>query len=239
METNVNYTLAGTFILILLTFIILGVIWLSAGLSTDEFAYYQVNMKESVSGLTSDSPVEFNGVNVGTIQEMRISHENVQLVKLLLKIKSDTPITVGTRAKLGVRALTGIAYILLEDKGSNMRPLVKQSGQRYAVIETTPSVLVRLDTTLTQINKSFEKLSDSIGSLLDKENLAWFKQILLSSQNAMYLLETKTLPATTDAVTNLDIITRNLTSVSSQLKQNPAVLIRGKSEPGKYGPGEK
>ena len=239
METKVNYTLAGAFILVLLTFIILGIIWLSAGLSADEFKYYKVFMKESVSGLTLESPVEFNGVNVGTIEEMKINRKNVQLVELLLKVKRDTPVTFGTRAKLGVRALTGVGYILLEDKGANMKLLKRKPGQKYAVIETTPSVLVRLDTTLTQINKSFEKLSQSIDSLLDKENLAWIKQILLSGQNSLRLLETKTIPATTDTFVNLDTITRNLTSVSSEIKQNPAVLIRGKADPGKLGPGEK
>jgi ABC-type transporter Mla subunit MlaD len=52
METNVNYTIAGTFVLVLLTFIVIGTIWLAAGITTDKFNYYQVNMQETITGLS-------------------------------------------------------------------------------------------------------------------------------------------------------------------------------------------
>ena len=136
METNVNYTLAGVFVISLITAIVIGVIWLSSGFgSGQDYALYNVFMNESVSGLSADGPVEFNGVNVGTVSAIKISHKNPKLVELLLKIKNDTPVTVATRAKFGVRALSGIGYILLEDKGTNMRPLTKQKNQAYPVIE--------------------------------------------------------------------------------------------------------
>src|SRR5438034_4526403 len=108
METNVRYTVAGTFVLIMLALIIFSVIWLSAGITTEKYTYYSVFMKESVTGLTKDGPVEFNGVEVGTIDEMIINKDNPQLVELRLKIKSNTPVTVGTKAKLALKgALSG------------------------------------------------------------------------------------------------------------------------------------
>src|SRR5437016_2583610 len=103
METKVNYTLAGAFILLLLAFIVLGIIWLSAGFNYKKYVYYKVYMQESISGLSKEGPVEFNGVNVGTVSEMIISHKNPQLVILLLKVERDTPVTMGTKAKLGMK----------------------------------------------------------------------------------------------------------------------------------------
>src|SRR5260221_4825809 len=109
-------------------------------------------MKESVTGLEKDGPVEFNGVEVGTIDNMIINKENPQLVDLRLKIKSSTPITEGTKAKLALRgALSGAAFILLEDKGTNKKPLLKKGNELYPTIPTTPSIVVRLDKTLTPI----------------------------------------------------------------------------------------
>lgn len=177
METNVKYTLAGTFVLGMLGLIIFSIIWLSSGLSTEDYSYYTVYMKESVSGLNKDGPIEFNGVQVGTIDNMTIDSANPQVVKLLLKVKSDTPITMGTKAKLGIRALSGNAYLLLEDKGTDKKPLVSQNGEP-PVIPTTPSILVRLDTILNQMSESFQQISSSIRSLLSKENLQSIRLLL-------------------------------------------------------------
>jgi phospholipid/cholesterol/gamma-HCH transport system substrate-binding protein len=180
METNVNYTMAGTFVLVLLTLIILGVIWLSAGISTEKFSYYQVDMKESIAGLAKDGLVKFNGVDVGTVDQMKINKKDLQIVELILKIKSDTPVSVGTTAKLGMQALTGVAYILLEDKGNDKQPLLAKNGQLYPIIPTIPSVLVRLDATLTQIDISFRDVSTSIKSLLNNQNLQLLRKILIN-----------------------------------------------------------
>src|SRR5476651_2573438 len=100
METNVNYTIIGLFVITIISFIILAIIWLSAGLSTENYSIYKVYMQESVSGLSPDSVVEYNGVNVGGVKSIELNRRNPQLVELLLKIKTNTPITRGTKAKL-------------------------------------------------------------------------------------------------------------------------------------------
>jgi len=237
MEAKTNYTMAGVFVIFFSAVITLGVIWLSSGLSTKKYTYYTVYMKESVSGLSEEGPVEFNGVKVGTVEEMKIHADNPQLVELRLKVQSDTPISQGTKAKLSTRALTGIAYILLEDKGLDRSPLRLQPHERYPVISTEPSLLVRLDTIVTQMKDSFEELSESIQSLLNEKNLAAIKQILQSSQETMSVLKTETIPATTEAINNLNHLSQGLFELSSEIKQDPSILIRGKpAQP--RGPGE-
>ena len=239
METNVSYTVAGAFILVLTGFIVFAVVWLSAGFSTKDYEYYTVYMKESISGLSKDGPVEFNGVNVGKVKEMKISQKNPQLVILTLEVETDTPITQGTRAKLGMRALTGVAYMLLEDKGKDRTPLALLQGQRYPVIETTPSILVRLDTILTQMNESFTKVGNSVAALLNKKNLAEIQQILVSGRGSLQVLETQTIPVTNQAINNFSKMTRDLRSVTSEIKDNPSIIIRGKAPRSKLGPGER
>ena len=239
METNVSYTIAGTFILILTALIVLGVIWLSAGLNTKEYKYYIVNMQESISGLSKDGPVEFNGVNVGKVEEMKINRENPRLVSLLLKIESDTPITMGTRAKLGMRALTGVAYILLEDKGTDMRPLLAKNGENYPVIATEPSILVRLETSLNSLTTSFQTMSKSVGSLLNKTNLRNMQDILKSGKGSMQSIEAQTIPETNEALSNISETTRNINALTNEVKDNPSIILRGVESNEKLGPGER
>src|SRR3990167_78058 len=100
METNVNYTVVGAFILILMTISILAIIWLSSGFNFKTNTTYLIYMTESVSGLNIDSPVEYNGVTVGGVKDIKIDPNNPQRVQLIVNIHSATPITQGTVATL-------------------------------------------------------------------------------------------------------------------------------------------
>ena len=178
MDTKVNYALVGAFVIILLSAIVLSIIWLSSGFSFDKYATYEVFMQEAVTGLSVDAVVEYNGVNVGSVKSISLSQTNPHLVGLLLKIKANTPITEGTAASLNTRGLTGITYIALKDKGTNIRPLKAKAGQRYPVIKTAPSLFLQLDTALSKLNDNVQQVSESLQSLLDKDNLRSVKQIL-------------------------------------------------------------
>lgn len=260
MEPNVNYTIVGAFVILLLTAIILSVIWLSSGFSFKVQTLYKVYMHESVSGLNPDSAVEFNGVDVGSIGSIQLDPKNSQLVELLLKIKSTTRITQGTVAMLSTRGMTGATFIALSDKGQDQRPLLVEPGQRYPVIKTTSSIFLRLEAALTQFTNNFHQISDSIHSLLDQQNLQSIKDslknikqvtgtlamdsekldsIIQNSMAAMRTLETQTLPAANHLLFNLDDVVRTLSDVSKELKQNPSILIRGVNRSAELGPGEK
>lgn len=273
MDSDVNYTLVGAFVITLTAAIVFAIIWLSSGLSAFDYKNYLIYSQESVSGLSIDAAVEYNGVKVGAVENVSLDEDNPHLVKVLLKINSKTPITQGTVATLTSRGVTGIAFIALKDAGNNLQPIAVQPGQHYPVIPTSPSLFMRLDTALTTLNKSVQTVSESLRGLLDKENLKSIKGILTNldlvtttlsensqklttimvntsraseqlipllnnSSTAMKTLEIQTLPATYQLLSNLNDVARTLNEVSTQLKQNPSMLIRGVA-PLPPGPGEK
>src|SRR3989338_5372216 len=106
MEPKINYTIVGLFVIILLSVLIFGIIWLSSGVSTKKYTIYQVNMNESVDGLTPEAPVEYNGVVVGDVENITLNKRNPQQVILLLHIEENTPVTENTVATLMVQGLT-------------------------------------------------------------------------------------------------------------------------------------
>lgn len=273
MDTNVNYTLVGAFVIAISAAIVMAIIWLSAGFSTVPYSFYIVYSQESVSGLSIDAPVEYNGVNVGAVKSIELNDVDPHLVKVLLRIKSTTPITMSTVATLTSRGITGVAFIALKDKGADMRPLVAEHGQDYPVIPTAPSIFLRLDTALTKLTKNFETIADSIHKLLDKDNLQSIREtlsqmdkftqtlannsdkinrilantthvtaqltpLLQYTTTSMKALSNQTLPMTYQLVSNLNDVSRTLNQVTQELKQNPAILIRGRAQ-GPLGPGER
>lgn len=178
METNVNYTIVGIFVITLILAIVFAIIWLSTGLSINNQSKYIVYMKESVAGLSVDSPVEFNGVGVGSVKYIRISKTNPQLVKLVISVKSNTPVTEGTKATIASRGFTGISYVALKDHSTNLNPIEKKPGQKYPVIPASPSLYVRIDTALSVLTENFQEVAVSLQKLLNPENQQSIKNIL-------------------------------------------------------------
>lgn len=250
METNVNYTLAGAFVITLICFIILSIIWLSSGFAVGQYSTYKVYMNESVAGLGIDSNVEFNGVDVGSVKNIGIDSYNPHLVILLLRIKNGTPITRGTRAVLTSKGLTGVTYIALIDQGKDLIPLTIPNGEAYPIIATAPSFLGRLDTTLHKLVESISKMANSVQALLNEENLHTIKGILMDTRQATRILSSNAdqinnilhntaqgSAQLTPLIDSLGIITQNLTDLSTDIKENPAIMVRGTKR--QYlGPGE-
>lgn len=65
-----------------------------------------------------------------------------------------------------------------------------------------------------------------------------FLPMLKHSTSAMKVLDSQTLPTTYRLLNNMNDVMRNLSEISTQLKANPSVLIRG-AAPLPLGPGEK
>lgn len=265
METNVNYTAVGIFVISLVAAFVLGTLWLSAGFSIQTYSTYIVYMEESVSGLSADAAVEYNGVEVGSIKSIVIDKKNPRAVEILLSIKDGTPITQGTQATLNTRGLTGLTFLALKDDGSDLTPLHAERGQPYPIIKTAPSLFLRIDTAVQRLTNSLTKLSNAMQSLLDEENQRSIKEILINMDKVTHTLannsaklnailtntanatarlptlfqtfETETLPATNQMMTNLNDVSHTISSAAEEIKQNPAVLIRGKT-PQPLGPGE-
>lgn len=171
MESKINYSAVGSFVIILLAAIILSIMWLSSGLSVEKFNVYRLSMQESVSGLSMDAPVEFNGVNVGTVNSIEVDALQPKVVIVSLKVKSTTPITLGTTATLTTRGLTGTAFISLTDKGLNLKALVPTKKDPMPLITTTPSLFMRLDTALRDITSNLKLISASVHSFLSSDNV--------------------------------------------------------------------
>lgn len=272
MENDINYTAVGAFIIALVAAVVFAIIWLSSGFNFAHHKVYMIYMKESVTGLNIDSPVEFNGVSVGEVKNIGLNQLNPHVVELLININSDTPVTEGTVATLNTRGVTGFTYVALKDVGTDMRPLTPSNNQPYPVIKTAPSIFLRLDTALSEVSANLRQVADSIKSVLDKQNqrsirdilsnitrvtnaLAensekmdlilkntadaskQFQPLLQSTTDSLHALQKEALPATYQLINNLNDMTKSMSQVTNQIKQNPSILIRG-SEQRPLGPGE-
>jgi phospholipid/cholesterol/gamma-HCH transport system substrate-binding protein len=259
MESRVNYTLVGLFVLFLGAIGIFIPLWLTSGLNQQEFRTYIVYMNESVDGLSPSAGVNYNGVDVGHVKQIKLNPHNTEQVILLLDIKAGTPITTNTTATLQSQGITGVAYIGLSGgKLQNAQPLQTLPGETYPRIKAMPSIRVRLDTALTTLMNDLNALNKQLNNLISPANTKALSEILknINSLSSDLSAHGENMGKSIDALNKLmqqlsqtsqnfpetsqhfQEVLSNLQSLSEEIKQNPSVVIRGKTQRS-LGPGEK
>lgn len=171
MESKVNFAVVGAFVLILGTLLVGSVLWLSSGKFYGKaYDTYLAYMNESVSGLNLDAPVRYRGVQVGSVRGIALAPGSAEQVQLTLNIEHGTPVKQDTVAVLRVQGLTGIAHVELSGGSSDSPVLKPGSGEKYPVISTGPSLMMRLDNAITALLTNFNRSSENINALLDEKN---------------------------------------------------------------------
>ena len=111
MDSKVNYTLVGLFVLVLGTALVAVGLWLGATRSEKDYVSYVAYVSESVSGLNTKAAVKYRGVDVGLVRDIALDRDNPERVRLLFDIVRGTPVKQDTVAVLATQGITGLAYI--------------------------------------------------------------------------------------------------------------------------------
>jgi phospholipid/cholesterol/gamma-HCH transport system substrate-binding protein len=133
-------------------------------------------MKESVAGLNTNAAVKYRGVDVGKVEAIELDKQNPERVRLTLGIEQDTPIKEDTVAILASNGLTGIAYVELTGGTKNSPALRVKEDQSYPVIDTGPSLLMRLDTALTKLLTELTGVAKDLGHIAQSVNTVLIKK---------------------------------------------------------------
>ena len=178
MQSKVNYTVVGLFVVVLTAFLFILIIWLGSIGHGKEYQTYLVYVHEDVTGLSAESPVRFNGVSVGYVQSLELDINNPKLVKLVLRIEKNTPVTTSTYAILNEQGVTGVVYVNLKAE-TETAPLLKAApNEPFPIIPSRPSLLMQLSSVLPEVTKDIQNLSTNVSKILDKDNQQSIKDSL-------------------------------------------------------------
>lgn len=170
MDTKVNYTVVGFFMVALVVAAVFIFLWLTSLRHKDVEDVYVTYMREEVSGLNVQSAVRFNGVKVGYVSSIKLNPKDPQQVLIILKIKDKTPVSTSTIATLMSEGITGLDYVGLKALTPNAPLLTAKPGQRYPVIPSEPSLLMKLSTAVQKVTSSIAGLSQDVRKVFDEKN---------------------------------------------------------------------
>ncbi|TBR09189.1 MAG: MCE family protein [Lysobacter sp.] len=151
METKANYVLIGAFTL-LATLALLGfALWAAKYSSEKDWQQYRVVFNEPVTGLSEGSSVQYNGIQVGTVEALRLAPEDPRRVLATLRIQSSVPVKTDTRAKMSQSGITGPPFIQLTGGSPNAPRLTSVDHRDVPVIKTEASALQNIADTANRL----------------------------------------------------------------------------------------
>lgn len=262
MDPKVNYFIVGLFVVILSVSVIFFALWMTFGLNKTVYNHYWVYTSESVSGLSIEAPVKFNGVNVGSVTAISLTPNNPEQVTVEIAVEAGTPVSVDTRALMMSQGITGLTYINLQGGNAHSLPLKCLPGQAFPVIQSSPSLMVRIDATIQNLSESIKDIDKSVSQLLCQENQKNIRDILQSVARLTHAMADHHV-ALGDSVDMLPLLVKNLSDATAsaaqtystlngqlsqgllmninnmmvELQANPSMLIRGRASV-PPGPGE-
>lgn len=141
---------------------------------------YLVHFRQSVSGLEPGAPVKQRGVRVGFVDHIRTDPENVEQVKVTIKVQPGTPIKKDTQAFINMQGITGLKFIEL--KGGSTGAKLLEPGSE---IPAGTSTLQELTGRATDISLKVEKVLNNLLVLTRPENREKVDSILSEGERAV------------------------------------------------------
>jgi len=170
METRANYAAVGAFVLAMVALAFGAVIWLAGGQLTTPQARYHIYFSGPVSGLREGAAVEYNGLPVGKVEQLRIDPEDVALIQSTIAIDPALVIRRDAVATLQSNLLSGVSFVQIRGGTQDAPPLEARGKQRYPVIPSAPSTLASVAESGPELLKKLNDTVDRFGLLLDEKN---------------------------------------------------------------------
>lgn len=178
METKANHVLIGAFTLAVSLAMVVFALWAAKFTSDSSWREYDVVFKEAVSGLSTGSSVQYNGIGVGTVRNLSLAPDDPRQVIARVRLRTGTPVRQDTRATLAFVGLTGVAFIQLSGGRPDSPPLVSTDGQ-------VPVIIARTSALQTLLSSSEDVATTASEVLLRLKSI-------LSEQNAEHVSATLT-----------------------------------------------
>ena len=216
METKASHLVIGTFVLIAVAGIFAFVIWLAKLQIDREFSEYHVFFDGAVSGLSDGADVLFDGIPVGSVQDIRIDPDNNGRVRVHVEIDANTPVRADSVAVLQFKGITGVSQLLIES-GTQQSPLLKPSPEKpIPEIASKPSQFEQIFEGAPQVVASLLELITRANSLLSRENRQAFSNILKDLNTLTTAIAGRTADLDT-LITNLRETTGNISEAAGSV----------------------
>ena len=171
METKAHHVLIGAFTLVVVALALLFALWLGKTSLNKQYNHYDIVFTEAVTGLSKGSPVQYNGIQIGEVSQLKLDPKDPRKVLARIQVAADTPIKMDTRAKLGLLGLTGVAFVQLSGGAPTSQPLMPTPDDPVPQIKSETSALSALLASGGDVMTSLNGILDRLAKLVSEQNV--------------------------------------------------------------------
>jgi phospholipid/cholesterol/gamma-HCH transport system substrate-binding protein len=171
METRAHYVAVGAFVLAVIFLAFVAVLWLGRAEFGQQAKRYYIFFRGSVAGLNKGSQVQYNGIPVGRVVDIRVDPANLEQIQVMVEIDTSiVDIKSDARAFLDANILNGIATIQIRGGTREASDLAPEPGHKYPVIKAGRSELEEVKASLPELVADLKAAAHGINALLDEQN---------------------------------------------------------------------
>jgi len=230
VENRSHALAAGFFVLAMGAALALALWWFSG--HRERMHEYLLVSQGSVNGLNHQARVRFRGIPAGNVAEIKLDPQDNRNILVRIRIRDEIPLTQGTRARLATQGLTGLAYIQLDDHGTDPTPL-RPTSSELPRLPLEAGTMEQITDTALAIAQRFKTIADQLSSVLDEDGVQRLRNTLARVESASAGMD-KTfsqLPQTLESVreilspANVERLSSTLASMERASRQAEPTLV--------------
>jgi phospholipid/cholesterol/gamma-HCH transport system substrate-binding protein len=169
MEARANHLLVGAFVLGLGAALVAFTLWVAKVELGERRPAYNIFFTGSVTGLKEGSPVRYRGVLAGTVAEIRIDPDNVERVRVTIRVDREIPMKADVVASLEMLGLTGSAYVQISG-GSHAAAMLTSDPDHIPEIAAKSSTLAEVFEAAPSLARGLVEIEQRLVRILSPEN---------------------------------------------------------------------
>ena len=192
MEIRARYILVGLFVSVFTLALLVGFLWLASGQGNKDNAYYDILFSEDVTGLQVGGVVRYRGVEVGRVDSVQLDLQQIDKVRVTIKILATTRLYEDATASLESQGITGIPYVLLQGGSADKKLLRVVSVKPYPQINPKPGKLQEVLQVLTDVSLVVDDLRviskqfrEVVPTIINQENAALLSNMVADLQTSV------------------------------------------------------
>jgi phospholipid/cholesterol/gamma-HCH transport system substrate-binding protein len=178
METRASNLVVGGFVVVLLIAAVGFIVWLSQVEVGAVLTRYYIYFTSDVSGLSVGSPVNYRGIRVGQVTDIRIDPDNIERVRVEIEVSDAAQIRMDAFAQLQMQGITGVGFIQITGGTEAAPPLEPEAGMTVAVIPSMPSDIQEFLTSAPELVSRLITVADRINDVINDDNRRAFASVL-------------------------------------------------------------
>ena len=171
METRAHYVAVGAFVLVIIFLAFGAVLWLGGVNLSEVHDTYYIFFRGSVAGLSKGSAVQYNGIPVGRVADIRVDPTNIARIQVTVQIDTSlVTIKSDARAFLDTNILSGVSTVQIRGGTQQAKVLEVTPGYRYPVIQPERSDIEQVKSTLPDLTGELKNAAAKLNAVLNADN---------------------------------------------------------------------